>query len=112
MLEGQFTRELIKRLRAHSGLRAAYIVKHANQFTAGVPDFRVSIGLRTLFVEVKRKGNNPTKIQWHTIRKLAAGCIVIWFKGREGFIRDGSGACSDWLSMNAICDEIARRVRT
>jgi hypothetical protein len=109
MLEGQFTRELIKRLRAHHALRDAYIVKHANPFTAGVPDFSVSVGIRTLWVEVKRHEKNPTKLQWHTVNKLKNGAIVVWFKGREVFYW-AEGACSDWLSINALCDEIARRV--
>ena len=109
MTEGAWTSEFIKRLRAHHGLRDAYIVKHANQFTAGVPDFSVSIGIRTLWVEVKRHKNNPTKLQWHTIHALNDGAIVVWFKGREAFFW-AEGACSDWLSINALCDEIARRV--
>lgn len=110
MLEGQFTRELIKRLKRHPALKDAYIVKHVNPFTAGVPDFSVSVGIRTLWVEVKRHKNNPTKLQWYTIDKLADGAIVVWFKGREAFFR-AEGACSDWMSMNALRDEIARRVR-
>ena len=110
MLEGQFTRELLKRLRSHAALRDAYIVKHANPFTAGVPDFSVSVGIRTLFVEVKRKGKNPTKLQWHTINKLRDGCLVLWYAGREGYIYS-QGDCSLRMSINALCDEIARRVR-
>ena len=110
MLEGAFTRELIKRLRSHAALRDAYIVKHANPFTAGVPDFSVSIGRTTLWCEVKRHHQNPTKLQWHTIKKLEDGSAVIWFNSDKLAFVYWNDITTDWMTMSELCAWIARRM--
>ena len=88
MTESQFTSKLLKALRAHPALReVAVVVKHCNPYHRGVPDFSVSIGPRTLWVEVKEKGEKPEKIQdWHLQRMDGA---VLWFRqpGDAGLIR-------------------------
>lgn len=51
--------------------------KFTSPSTDGVPD-RILIGYgHTVFVECKRPGEEPRKLQWHVIRKMeAAGAIV------------------------------------
>lgn len=51
---------------------------HGNAFMAkGLPDLLLIKGGRAAWIEVKRPGNDPTKIQLHRMRELAtAGCPV------------------------------------
>lgn len=51
---------------------------HGNQFMlAGLPDVLVIKGGRAAWMEVKRPGEEPSKIQLHRMRELAqAGCPV------------------------------------
>lgn len=51
---------------------------HGNQFmAAGLPDVLCIRGGRAVWLEAKRPGEEPTKIQLHRMRELsAAGCPV------------------------------------
>lgn len=51
---------------------------HGNQFMAkGLPDLLLIKNGRAAWIEVKRPGNDPTRIQEHRMRELAtAGCPV------------------------------------
>lgn len=51
MTEPQFTRKLLAELRRR--IPRAEIIKHANPYSAGVPDFSITRGNRTMWVEVK-----------------------------------------------------------
>lgn len=77
MRESEFTQRLLKALRAHPAMKDAVIFKHNDRSTRGIPDFSISIGMKTLWVEVKKHGNSPTKIQSYFISKLRDGCLII-----------------------------------
>jgi len=73
MLEGEFSRKLLAALRKHPALAEAVIIRHVNQFQAGVPDFSISIGKHTEFFELKIHPNRPTKLQTYYLKRLGAG---------------------------------------
>jgi hypothetical protein len=77
MTESRFQSKLLRALRAHPALKNAVIFKHSDRFNRGVPDFSISIGVRTIWAEVKRYPNPPTRIQQHFINKLGVGCLLI-----------------------------------
>ena len=78
MQESKFTQKLMKALRAHPQLHSAVIFKHNDRSTRGIPDFSISIGVRTLWFEVKVNPNQLTKIQNYFIAKLNLGASVIY----------------------------------
>jgi len=94
MTESAFTSRLLKALRSHAALRDAVIFKHADRFSAGVPDFSVTVGCRTTWWEVKVKPHVCTKLQSWYLAKLGACAFVIktsndgqwieWFNAHEG----------------------------
>lgn len=106
MKESAFTAKLLKALRAHPALRdRAAIIKHANPFHRGIPDFSVTIQRRTWWYEVKKRGEKPTKIQlWHLHRMDGD---LITFHGNEAFITPLQGF--GWLSINELTEEIVSR---
>lgn len=77
MTESQFTRKLLAELGKHPALKQAVIWKHADRFTAGVPDFSVSIGKHTLWIECKMSPKVPTKLQRYYLDRLRDGAIVV-----------------------------------
>jgi len=76
--ESKFTQKLLKALRSHPQLHSAVIFKHNDRSTRGIPDFSISIGVRTLWFEVKVNPNKLTKIQNYFIAKLNLGASVIY----------------------------------
>ena len=78
MTETQFTGKLVRALR--KCLEPNYIVwKHADGYTAGIPDISISWGRDTLWIEVKL-ANNPKffePLQMAILRKLD-GHYIIW----------------------------------
>ena len=107
VLEGTFTSKLISKLRKQPALRRAVIIKHANPFHRGVPDFSVTIGRRTWWYEVKRWGEVPTKIQsWH-LERMAGEVIAIAPAG-NGAIITPIGALG-FLLIDELVEEIATR---
>ena len=109
MLEGAFNRKLKKALEA--ALPDAYIVKHNEMTTGGVPDLSVSSGPITLWIESKRHKENPTKLQWWSIDKLRDGCVVVWFSksGREVFCR-WQGKVTEWMTFEEFVSRSAWEV--
>jgi hypothetical protein len=77
MLEGSFTNKVIRKLRTHPALEKAVVIKHINPFHRGVPDFSVTIGPRTFWVEVKLQGRKPEKIQYWHLRRMDGA--TLWF---------------------------------
>lgn len=110
MTENAFTRKLLRALRSHAALRDAYIAKHNDISTGGIPDFSVSIGAKTIWAEVKRYPNKPTKLQWATILKLDVGCLLITDhrNGSIGLWQASKPATV--VSFDELVEEIARRV--
>jgi hypothetical protein len=91
--ETQFTSKLTKALREQ--LEPGYIVwKHADGYTAGIPDISISWGRDTLWIEVKL-ANNPKlfePLQMAMLKKLE-GHYVIWdTKKRIGYRFHSSSA--------------------
>lgn len=78
MTETQFTSKLVRALKDHLGPDFV-IFKHADGYTAGIPDISISFGQRTLWIEAKLK-NNPKifePLQIAMLRKMD-GHYVIW----------------------------------
>lgn len=73
MLESKFTSLLLKNLRELPELNGCIIWKHSNFYTAGIPDFSVTRGTVTHWVEVKMYPNYATALQLDTLRRLARG---------------------------------------
>lgn len=77
MLEGAFNLKLSKALRSHAALAEAVVIKHCQQFAAGVPDFSISIGARTIWIECKIAPKEPTKLQAYYLRRLRDGAATV-----------------------------------
>lgn len=75
--ESDFTRNLLKEIRQHPDMRAAVVYKHNDFYTAGIPDFSISMGLKTTWWEVKVEPNAPTKLQQIYLEKLSPGSYII-----------------------------------
>lgn len=77
MTESMFTGKLIRALKQHPALREAWIQKHNDRSSAGIPDLSVSIGCGTLWIEVKVAPYRPTRLQDWTLRKLGVGAMLV-----------------------------------
>ncbi len=84
MLEGAYWSTKLRPLLVHHHkLRnaGAVIVKHANPYASGLPDFSISIGRHTEFFELKMYPNTVTKLQaWHLKRLGEAGHLITVYK--------------------------------
>lgn len=81
MLEKDVERYLVKSVRDLGGA----CFKWVSPGHVGVPD-RVVIrpGGRVAFVEVKRPGQKPTKLQMHVLELLRQlGCQAVWVDSKE-----------------------------
>jgi hypothetical protein len=81
MLEKDVERYLVKSVKDLGGA----CFKWVSPGHAGVPD-RVVIrpGGRVAFVEVKRPGQKPTKLQLHVLEQLRQlGCQAVWVDSKE-----------------------------
>jgi hypothetical protein len=107
--ESQFTAKLLRALRSHTALREAWIVKHNDRTTSGIPDFSISVGRITLWFEVKIWGNELTKLQQWTIKQLGKGGVQIHAR------KDGKVANiipiypAALLEFSELVEEIVRR---
>lgn len=111
MTESQFQAKLLGRLRAHSALRKrAVIYKYADRYSAGIPDFSISLGYRTLWFECKMYGNVPTKLQDYYLQRLgdAAAVITCSKDGREMLISPIESLVG-WMSLEQLVAEIVTR---
>lgn len=81
MLERHVERYLVSRVEALGGL----CLKWVSPGTAGVPDRIVFLpGGRISFVEVKRPGQAPTRLQRHVLAQLEQlGCQTAWVDSKE-----------------------------
>jgi hypothetical protein len=81
MLERDVERYLVSRVKALGGL----CLKWVSPGTAGVPDRIVFMpGGRISFVEVKRPGEAPTRLQRHVLAQLEQlGCQTAWVDSKE-----------------------------
>jgi VRR-NUC domain len=78
MTEAKFTAKLLKALRAHPALDEAVIWKFNDRVSAGIPDFAIVIGRRTLWVEVKIHPNKLSKIQKYYLDQIKEGGVTIY----------------------------------
>ena len=84
MTETQFTSKLIKELR--QCLPGSFIMKHADGYSAGIPDISISSGRDTLWLEAKLTSNPKIfePLQFAILEKLH-GHYIIWdTKSRRG----------------------------
>lgn len=80
MTEATLTSALTKTIRGY--LVGSVVFKHADRFTAGVPDLSVTWMHRTAWVEVKlisAIGILSTGIQRHTLMTLAKTSQFVWY---------------------------------
>ena len=105
MLEGAYTRKLLRALKQHAMLKSAVIWKHANPFTRGVPDFSISIGARTIWVEVKMQKGKLAPIQKFYLERLRKGAmlVVAMNDGRDAWVEDRI------VSFDGLVAEIVQR---
>lgn len=75
MTEGEFNRKLKAALEKR--LQSWVVLKHNDRSTKGIPDFSVSQGSMTLWIECKMEPEMPTKIQSYYLRKLHYGGAVV-----------------------------------
>jgi hypothetical protein len=111
MTESQFQGKLLRALRSHAALRnKAVIYKHNDRFSAGIPDFSISIGYRTLWLECKMYGNIPTRLQNYYLKKHgdAAAIITCSKNGREMLISPLE-AIVGWMDFEQLVAEILTR---
>lgn len=111
MREGQFQLKLLRALRSHATLRdRAVIYKHADRFSAGIPDFSISIGYRTLWFECKMYGSVPTKLQDYYLKRHgdAAAVVTCSKNGREMLISPLE-AVAGWMTFEQLVNEIVTR---
>ena len=106
MLEGEFSRKLLKALREHPALAEAVVWKHADRFNAGFPDVTITIGKHTEFFELKIHPNRPTKLQEYYLRRLGAGGHLVtvekdlvWVMLDEDSV---AGDTFDWLVSEIV----------
>jgi hypothetical protein len=105
--EADYTRDLLKALRTH--LPEALVIKLADVFTMGVPDFFINLAGVTTWFEAKRpekltfynadravhsclaftyikpKDHVPA-VQWETLRRLGRGYLVVYTRVGHGVV--------------------------
>lgn len=81
MTESHVTRKLLRRLR--ETLPAAVIFKHNDFYTAGIPDFTITLNGKTTWFEIKVIPNKVTELQALFIVKLQPRSHIITFS-RDG----------------------------
>jgi hypothetical protein len=89
MTEAHLTRDVIAYLKAlrQSGRRVWWVKLHGGPMQrSGVPDLLVVIDGRVVFVELKAPGNEPSRLQEHTIAQIeAAGGTAEWVDNLDDF---------------------------
>jgi len=78
MLEGAYWgKKLRPLLTKHQALRDAIIIKHANHYSGGLPDFSITLGRCTHWFELKMYPNTPSKLQALMLEQLGDGGHLI-----------------------------------
>lgn len=109
MTESAFTRKLLRALRSHTVLKDAVIFKHADRFSAGIPDFSVTVNGRTTWWEVKVNPNQPTKLQSYFLTKLGSSAFLIKV-GKDGKWVQVFNAPYGWVdNFDNMVNHIARK---
>lgn len=112
MTEAEFTYKLTSKLRKL--LPEATVFKHADGYTAGIPDFSLTIHGRTSWVEVKLITNKKIfePLQLATLKRLG-GWYIVWdphqrlawlFRADEE--PEHAMYHSDALIFKELCDKI------
>lgn len=87
--ESVFTSVLLKHLRA--AMPTAVIFKNCDFYTAGIPDFSVSMDGITTWFEVKIAPNKPTALQAEFLKRLAPRAHLITWHTHHDIEIDGDG---------------------
>lgn len=101
---------MLRALKSSTALRNAVIFKHSDRFSAGIPDFSVTVNGNTLWVEVKMWPNTPTKLQEFYLKKLAASAVVVVAakNGKLGYLSQ-DGCSTSAYNFTVLVAEIAKR---
>jgi len=108
MREAIFTRKLLRALRSHAALKDAVIFKYADRFSAGIPDFSVTLNERTTWWEVKVKPNTMTKLQSWFIAKLGATAFCIRTTKDGKWVEIFNANYGRGTNFDAAIEEIAK----
>ena len=82
MSEAKLTADFVKHLKEQKLIygKSFFYYKVSDRFTSGIPDFFIAFRGESVFVELKDKGEKPSDIQLHKMRRLQqAGVIAVWF---------------------------------
>lgn len=115
MTEGQFNAKLVKELRQRLG-PGAVVFKHADAYTAGIPDISVTLNDRTLWLECKLTTNKKwfEPLQMAMLQKLR-GYYIIWSpETKRGFQLLASQAPEEngnWTTFALLVNQIIREVK-
>ena len=109
-MESQFTSKLIRVLRR--AMPSAWICKHSNSYTAGVPDFSITFKDATTWWEVKTTAP-LTKLQAATLERIGKTAFILrwgsvmWllFDNFGNTICTGEGFDSLVVRIMMLCEE-------
>lgn len=89
--EGKVTAAIVRQLKKwRSQGHAIWWVKIAGgaRQQSGLPDFHVSLGGTSCWIEVKAPGEEPTKLQLKTLEDIRkSGAVAGWTDSVEGFAK-------------------------
>lgn len=110
MTEAQLTYRLTRMLRLR--LPQATVFKHADGFTAGMPDVSISWEGHTVWVEVKLLNNKKLfePLQLETLRRLRGWYLVWDTKVREGYFFKPNEPMGQSLPLYQLCERICKEV--
>jgi hypothetical protein len=77
--ESQLATKFMKRLKSALPPKAV-IFRHVDQFTRGVPDYSVTLGDKTVWIEFKAEGGKLSPIQERNAR-LMSNLWIVWLDG-------------------------------
>jgi hypothetical protein len=107
VLEGTFNAKLRKSLAKRPELKDWVIVKQCQIYHKGVPDFWLSRGRTQLVFEVKMRPEQPTKIQYWHLERMAGFWIQAGKNGkRAALMADDTARVLDY---DELVSEIVRR---
>ena len=76
MTEKDFTRKLMPAIRHHPELAEGAIFKLNDYYSAGIPDFCISLHGKTIWCEIKVEPNKPTNLQMYYLKRMLPSYVI------------------------------------
>lgn len=110
MREATFTAKLLRELKKHPALAEAVVWKFNDRVTAGIPDFVIITGRKSLWCEVKIVPNRVSKLQQYYLRKIGDGGALITASpdGNYGSVINETSSRYG-IDFRELVEEIVRR---